>query len=152
MSLYSFLGSKLCRCVEREGDRHMEDCYIDPYLINHAVLPYWEPHLALYLFLSRWALPLSGHSLALSGPLDCLIMCRRLKLEDWPICRGYTWIYNFTKPTCFCFNLHDRLTRTYYLSSGCFPIINFYTGASYVDKSLIDGSVKGQYATKGISQ
>ena len=93
------------------GDTDSKDCYIDPQLLRHIVLPYSEPPLSTSASQSGVRhcplLALTGHSQVLSRPLDCLTW-----LRDWePLTARLTvssvsdCIYDFTTPTRFRFVL-----------------------------------------------
>ena len=77
----------------------------------------------------------AGHSLALYRPFDCLTA--RLRLT---VFLGYLCMY-FIMPLLRSSSCDSRVLL---------PLV--YTSASYAKKSLTDGSVKDQYATRVFSQ
>ena len=126
-----------------------EDCYIDLFL-THVVIRYWGPYF--FASLTRGSQPGSTgchldpatyrHSpatLRTSGLTECLPP-DRLTLNDRSV-GGYPCMYNF-----IILMLPSGSWYTW-TSSGCqltWAVLLF----SQLEKSLIDGLVKGQHATK----
>ena len=137
---YKFLfeGSAIGVSVRESGRRSQredsdEDCYIDPKLLNPRCAPIFKALPLCFLderYLSGgrlWAAdPTSapaGHLLALSGPWSDTVR----------IWCGYPCIYNFVMPT------PSSGWKPTLAVSACLPR----------ERSLIDSSVKDQYATNG---
>ena len=116
---WSFCG---VRDRRREGDK--TDCYNGPLLLL-STIPSSRPHLVLLLHGRK-------------GVFN--------QKSPWALLVRASWVWlqltpTFTQASAYLFhNAHDFRSTTWLL-----PLI--YTDVSCSEKSLIDGSVKGQYVT-----